>query len=83
MRIRKDTEQKLGKAICSTLYEKVTRETLLLDSKDYPILMISFDNANKRIDHESLILNGITPSLSNYFTILNSTTQSCYINASN
>src|SRR5215467_12946808 len=69
MRIRKDTEQKLGKAICSiTLYGKVTRETretLLLDNKDYPILMISFDNCNKRIDHESLILNGIT----HYFPI--------------
>jgi hypothetical protein len=69
MRIRKDTEQRLGKAICSiTLYEKVTRATILLDSKDYPILMISFDNSNERIDHESLILNGIIPLLSNYFT---------------
>jgi hypothetical protein len=69
MRIRKDTEQKLGKAICSiTLYEKVTRATILLDSKDYPILMISFDNSNKRIDRESLILNGIIPLLSNHFT---------------
>jgi hypothetical protein len=69
MRIRKDMEQKLGKAICSvTLYEKVTRATILLDSEDYPILMISFDNSNKRIDHESLILDGIIPLLSNYFT---------------
>ena len=69
MRIRKDTEQKLGKAICSiTLYRKVTRATILLDSKDYPILRISFDNSNERIDHESLILNGIIPLLSNYFT---------------
>jgi hypothetical protein len=69
MRIRKDTEQKLGKAICSiTLYEKVTRATILLDSKDYPILMISFDNNIKGTDHESLILNGIIPLLSNYFT---------------
>jgi hypothetical protein len=69
MRIRKDMEPKLGRAICSiTLYEKVTRATILLDSKDYPILMISFDNSNKRIDHESLILNGIIPLLSNYFT---------------
>jgi hypothetical protein len=69
MRIRKDTEQKLGKAICSiTLYEKVTRATILLDSKDYPILMISFDNSIKGTDHESLILNGIIPLLSNYFT---------------
>ena len=69
MRIRKDTEQKLGKAICSiTLYEKVTRATILLDSKDYPILMISFDNSIKGTNHESLILNGIIPLLSNYFT---------------
>jgi hypothetical protein len=69
MRIRKDTEQKLGKAICSiTLYEKVTRATILLDSKDYPILMISFDNSIKGTDHESLILNGIILLLSNYFT---------------
>jgi hypothetical protein len=42
MRIRKDTEKKLGKTICSvTLYEKVARATILLDSKGYPILMIS------------------------------------------
>lgn len=70
MRIRKDTEQKLGKAICSiTLYEKVTRATILLNSEDYPILMISFDNkTNKRTDHESLILHGILPLLSHYFT---------------
>ena len=69
VRIRKDTEQKLGKAICSiTLYEKVTRATILLDSKDYPILMISFDNSIKGTNHESLILNGIIPLLSNYFT---------------
>ncbi|MFY9796594.1 MAG: hypothetical protein WAK17_26615 [Candidatus Nitrosopolaris sp.] len=68
IRIRKDMESKLGKAICSiALYEKVTRATILLDSKDYPILMISFDNSNKRIDHESLILNGIIPLLSHYF----------------
>ena len=69
MRIRKDTEQKLGKAICSiTLYEKVTRATILLDSKDYPILMISFDNSTKRTDHESLILDEILPLVSRYFT---------------
>jgi hypothetical protein len=70
MRIRKDMEPKLGKAICSiTLYEKVTRATILLNSEDYPILMISFDNkTNKRTDHESLILHGILPLLSHYFT---------------
>jgi hypothetical protein len=47
MRIRKDMESKLGKMICSiTLYEKVTRATILLNSEDYPILMISFDMTN-------------------------------------
>ena len=69
MRIRKDMEPKLGKAICSiTLYEKVTRATILLDSEDYPILMISFDSSNKATDHESLILSGILPLVSHYFT---------------
>ena len=69
MRITKDMEPKLGKAICSiTLYEKVTRATIYLDSEDYPILMISFDNSNKRIDHESLILDEILTLLSHYFT---------------
>ncbi len=69
MRIRKDTEPKLGKAMYSiTVYEKVTRATILLDSEDYPILMISFDNSNKRTDHESLILDGILPLVSHYFT---------------
>jgi hypothetical protein len=62
MRITKDMEPKLGKAIYSiTLYEKVTRATILLDSENCPILMISFDNSKKRIDHESLILDGILP----------------------
>ena len=69
MRIRKDTEQKLGKAICSiTLYEQVTRATILLDSKDYPILMISFENSIKGINHESLILDAILPLVYRYFT---------------
>jgi len=69
MRIRKDLEPKLGKTICAiTLYEKVTRGTILLNNEDYPILTISFDNTNKRTDHESLILHGILPLLSHYFT---------------
>ena len=69
MRIRKDLEPKLGKAIYSiTLYEKVTRATILLNSEEYPILMVSFDKTNKRTDHESLILYGILPLLSHYFT---------------
>jgi len=69
MRIRKDMEHKLGKTICAiTLYEKVTRGTILLNNEDYPILTIAFDNTNKKTDHESLILHGILPLLSHYFT---------------
>jgi hypothetical protein len=69
MRIREAREPKLGKVICSiVLYEKVTYATILVNSEDYPILMISFDKANKRTDHESLILHGILPLLSHYFT---------------
>lgn len=68
MRTRKDMEPKLGKAIYSiTLYEKVKRATILFDSEDYPILMISFDNSTKRTDHESLILDRILPLVSRYF----------------
>ena len=69
MRIRKDLEPKLGKVIYSiTLYEKVTRATILLNSEDYPIFMVSFDKTNKRTDHESLILCGILPLLSHYLS---------------
>jgi len=69
MKIRKDTESKLGKALCAiTLYEKVTRATIFLNNKEYPILMVSFDKANKRTDHESLILRGILPLVSQYFS---------------
>jgi hypothetical protein len=68
MQIRKDLEPKLGKAICAiTLYEKVTRATILLNNENYPVLMISFGNTKKRTDHESLILHGILPLLSHYF----------------
>ena len=69
MQIRKELEPKLGKVICYiTLYEKVTRATILLNSEEYLILMISFDMTNKRTDHESLILHGILLLLSHYFT---------------
>jgi hypothetical protein len=69
MRIRKDMEPKLGKVICSiVMYEKVTHATILLNREDYPILMISFDNSNKGIDHESLILDPILPLVNRYFT---------------
>jgi len=68
MRIRKDMEPKLGKAICAiTIYEKVTRATILLNNENYPVLMISFDNTKKKTDRESLILHGILPLLSHYF----------------
>jgi hypothetical protein len=69
MRIREAMEPKLGKVICSiVLYEKVTYATILVNSEDYPILMASFDNKNKRTDHESLILDGVLPLLSQYLT---------------
>src|SRR5215469_9225705 len=69
MRIREAREPKLCKMICSiVLYEKVTYATILVNSEDYPILMTSFDNKNKRTDHESLILDGILPRLSQYLT---------------
>ena len=53
---------KLGKPIYScTLYEKVKRATILLDNKDHPILMVSFDSDISGIDHDSIIMNGILP----------------------
>jgi hypothetical protein len=59
MNTRKDFESKLGKPIYSfTLYEKLKRVTIPLESKDYPILMVSFDT---EADHESIILNKIIP----------------------
>jgi hypothetical protein len=69
MRIREAREPKLGKVTCSiVLYERVIYATILVNSEDYPILMVSFDKTNKRSDHESLILHGILPLLSRYFT---------------
>ena len=65
MSTRIDMRSKLGKPIySSTLYEKVKRATILLDNKDSPILMVSFDNDNFGIDHESIIMNGILPLVS-------------------
>ena len=59
MNTRKDFESKLGKPIYSfTLYEKLKRVTIPLESKDYPILMLSFDID---ADHEAIILNKIIP----------------------
>jgi len=59
MRIREAREPKLGKVICSiVLYEKVTYATILVNSEDYPILMVSFVNENP--GPQSLILHEIT-----------------------
>jgi hypothetical protein len=59
MNTRKDFELKLGKPIYSfTLYEKVKRVTITLESKEYPILMASFDI---EADHENIIVNKILP----------------------
>lgn len=68
MTTRYDTESKLGKPLYSfTVYQDVIRATMLIDNKDYPILMVSFDNIDhmysgkKEIDYESIILQGILP----------------------
>ena len=59
MNTRKDFESKLGKPIYSfTLYQKIKRITITLDSKEYPILMASFD---LEADHENIIVNKILP----------------------
>ncbi|MDQ3840300.1 MAG: hypothetical protein M3297_13655 [Thermoproteota archaeon] len=59
MNTRRDFESKLGKPIYSfTLYEKLKRVTIPLDSMDYPILMVSFDID---ADHEAIILKDIIP----------------------
>src|SRR5918993_5489166 len=59
MNTRKDFELKLGRPIYSfTLYEKVKRVTITLESKEYPILMASFD---VEADHDNIIVNKILP----------------------
>jgi hypothetical protein len=59
MNTRKDFDLKLGKPIYSfTLYQKVKRVTIPLESKEYPILMASFD---LEADHENIIVNKILP----------------------
>jgi hypothetical protein len=71
---RKDMMSKLGKPIYSfTLYEKVKRATILLENSNNsdcpPILMVSFDNNNEAATYqESIILNGILPLVSYYFS---------------
>ena len=59
MNTRKDFELKLGKPLYSfTLYQKVKRVTIALESKEYPILMASFD---VEADHDNIIVNKILP----------------------
>ena len=59
MNTRKDFESKLGKPIYSfTLYEKVKRATITLESKEYPILMVSFDI---QADHDHIIIDKMLP----------------------
>ena len=59
MNTRKDFESKLGKPIYSfTLYEKVKRATITLESKEYPIVMVSFDI---QADHDHIIMDKILP----------------------
>jgi hypothetical protein len=61
MSTRKDFESKLGKPTYSfTLYQKVKRVTITLESKEYPILMASFD---LEADHENIIVNKILPTV--------------------
>ena len=53
MNTRKDFELKLGKPIYSfTLYQKVKRVTIALESKEYPILLASFDI---EADHDNIM----------------------------
>jgi hypothetical protein len=59
MNTRKDFESKLGKPIYSfTLYEKIKRATITLESEEYPILMVSFDI---RADHDYIIIDKMLP----------------------
>jgi hypothetical protein len=59
MKTRKDFESKLGKPIYSfTLYEKIKRAAITLNTEEYPILMVSFD---RQTDHEHVILDKIIP----------------------
>ena len=69
---RKDMISKLGKPIYSfTMYEKVKRATILLESSDNSdcpsILMVSFDNNEcTEAYQESIIMKGILPLVSYY-----------------
>lgn len=59
MNTRKDFESKLGKPIYSfTLYGKVKRATITLESEEYPIIMVSFDI---QADHDHIIIDKMLP----------------------
>ena len=59
MNTRKDFESKLGKPIYSfTLYEKIKRATITLESEEYPILMVSFDI---QANHDHIIIDKMLP----------------------
>ena len=59
MNMIKDFELKLGKPLyLFVLYQKVKRVTITLESKEYPILMASFD---VEADHDNIIVNKILP----------------------
>jgi hypothetical protein len=59
MKTRKDFESNLGKPIYTfTIYQKVKRVTVPLESEEYPILMASFD---LEADHDNIITNKILP----------------------
>ena len=59
MNTRKDFESKLGKPIYSfTLYEKIKRATITLETEEYPILMVSFDI---QADHDHIIIDKMLP----------------------
>jgi hypothetical protein len=59
MNTRKDFESKLRKPIYSfTLYEKIKRATITLESKEYLILIVSFDI---QADHDNIIMDNIIP----------------------
>jgi hypothetical protein len=61
MNTRKDYESKLGKPVYSfTLYQKLKRVTITLESKEYPVLLASFD---LEADHENIIVNKILPMI--------------------
>jgi hypothetical protein len=59
MNTRKDFESKLRKPIYSfTLYEKIKRATITLESEEYLILMVSFDI---QADHDNIIMDNLIP----------------------